>query len=592
MKWSLFLLFLVLATPCYALINEIMYNPLGIDNNKEFIEFFSNEITNLTGYILKDSGYEDNLTLLHYHDCPYSLIVEEGFNYSGIAASIYSAGLTIGNNLGNEWDLIILEDNSGNLVDAISYYDSWGADGNGHSLCKIQASNEYFTECDPTPGAPNYEMQIDYSSLKITEFLPDPEGYDNAPMPDGEWVELYNSGNEPIDIKGLILNDNYGNGLNISDVNVADSTIINPHEYLIVYKNGNGKLTLNNDGPEKVILSSGNIVIDIIDYSDSVEGNSYAYLEGIGWQNTKPTPGEENIKYYIQDSSVKIERIYDLGSDNKAKFGQTIRVKVNIYKGDTTKQSVKLWIKDDEKISKETKTNLYTKYTNYTLALPVQIKPNCNGEFEDGKYYVELSGLDDFDKKTIYVEGNLKDVCDETNSGIAKFEYNFLSYPATIYSGKEFITQIEIKSDNHPHELSVWSYVYRGSKCYSGEREENKQRISLPAKSSVVIDLKNTVPDAKSGDYKLKVKIKKDEQKTLKELTGEISVGVYSSEAVSVQSMDCSETKCPAVMRNTDLTGLSVLIYESPQAKAEKLVVYLMLGLLALTTIFLTFKKY
>src|SRR3989339_4275 len=42
-------------------------------------------------------------------------------------------------------------------------------------------------------------------------------------------------------------------------------------------------------------------------------------------------------------SSVVIGNIYDLGQDDIAKFGQTIRIKLNIYKGDTTKEVVTAW---------------------------------------------------------------------------------------------------------------------------------------------------------------------------------------------------------------------------------------------------------
>jgi hypothetical protein len=41
----------------------------------------------------------------------------------------------------------------------------------------------------------------------INEFIPDPEGDDDAPMPDGEWVELYNKGGTDINVSGCVLYD-------------------------------------------------------------------------------------------------------------------------------------------------------------------------------------------------------------------------------------------------------------------------------------------------------------------------------------------------------------------------------------------------
>ena len=91
--WLLILSNAVLAD---ILINEIMYNPAGNDNNKEFIEIYSDNYTNLTDYIISDASSNDSLVELYYFDSNYSLIVEDGFNYSNINASIYSAGATIG----------------------------------------------------------------------------------------------------------------------------------------------------------------------------------------------------------------------------------------------------------------------------------------------------------------------------------------------------------------------------------------------------------------------------------------------------------------------------------------------------------------
>ena len=65
------------------------------------------------------------LELLLYHNATYSLIVEKDFDYSGINASIYSAGATIGDNLNNDEDVIILRQKEGNIPDVVSYGCEW-----------------------------------------------------------------------------------------------------------------------------------------------------------------------------------------------------------------------------------------------------------------------------------------------------------------------------------------------------------------------------------------------------------------------------------------------------------------------------------
>lgn len=583
-RWLVFGIFPLIAANCaFALIfNEVMYNPAGDDNNKEFIEIYNENYTNLSSFIIADAASNDTLKEIKYFDSGYLLITEEGFNHSMVNASVYSAGATIGNNLGNNGDNLTLFYPNGTSADFIAYLSSQGADGNGYTLERINPNEAAWGISlikNGTPGLQNSIYgtgEIDYTKIKITEFIPDPRGNDSAPMPDGEWIELHSNLNFPAELKWMFFKDSANHKLYVIDTTVRESTVIPANGYLVVYTNGYSGF-LNNDEAETLYFydKEGNMLQNIT-YFGSKEGNSYAYLEGFGWQNTMPTPFEQNVySSEHNESYVRIEDIYDLGSDKKAQFGQTIRVKVDIYKGDTTKTAVSLWAENGEKISKDTKVNIYTKYTDYILTLPVQIKPNCNNEFDDGKYYVHIEGFGYNDKKEIQVEGNLKGVCDMTMVKLAesnqKFEYSLLSYPLTVYPGKEFTVNVEVKSDDKEHELEIWSYVYKGSISYSGEKEMNKQMISISEGSSAVIDIKNTVVDAKPGDYKLKVKIKKDNQKTLKELTADIKVDEYPSEDI------LAEEKIPSarpLFNYGKPFAISTIIFESSQRKSEKLAPY------------------
>ena len=112
-----------------TVINEVMYNPEGSDNNKEFIEIYSDEIYDFSNYVIEDSSSNDILKLVKSSNSSYSLIVEDGFDYSNIDASIYTVGATIGNDLNNDNDIIILRNNESKIIDLFSYFEDFGGDG-------------------------------------------------------------------------------------------------------------------------------------------------------------------------------------------------------------------------------------------------------------------------------------------------------------------------------------------------------------------------------------------------------------------------------------------------------------------------------
>lgn len=88
-------------------ISEIFFDAEGNDNNQEYIE-----ITNYTTVThIADLSSNDTLTLLKETNSSYALIVEEGFNYTLLNCTIYGAGPTIGNNLNNDADTVLIYNN-------------------------------------------------------------------------------------------------------------------------------------------------------------------------------------------------------------------------------------------------------------------------------------------------------------------------------------------------------------------------------------------------------------------------------------------------------------------------------------------------
>jgi len=451
--------------------------------------------------------------------------------------------------------------------------------------------------------SPVTSANVSYSPISINEFMPDPEGGDDASMPDGEWIELYNSGDEEIDVKGIILEDNNHHKLIISDTNTLSGTIIQPNDCLVVYTNGKSGF-LNNDGLETIMLYHDQYLIDEVSYSYSKEALSWSRTSN-GWAITTPTPENKNIGNLPENQSffhiIKIEN-----SGETAEFGQLLKVKVNIYKGDTSKNSIKLYAHNDDgdKISKQTKANILTKYVNFSLTLPVQLKPNCDKEFDDGAYKLSIgwtSQSEIIDSFSFDVKGVDDDFCkiDKKTTRKGSLTYRLLEHPRNIISGREFEIKLDISNnDNLVKSLDVWSYVYRGRKSYSGSRESNRKHITIKEQGSKIIELRN-IADAPAGDYKLKVVVKEDD-KTKKELTEDIMI--IREETTSEELMiapvlygDVSESssrEASSEIEKVVLTGNDLnVIYESSSHKQKKIIAPLIISVLVLMLAYMFFKK-
>lgn len=580
------------------IINEIMYNPEGDDNNKEFIELYSDEPINLSNFIIADSDSNDTLTLLQYYDSDYHLITEEGFNFSGIEATIYSAGPTIGNNLNKEDSIFLYYNNT--LMDSVSYTDICES---GHSLEYFNGNFYCSFYLGGTPGKPNSQKTQDYSNIIINEFLPDPKGDDNAPMPEGEFIELYNNGDNETDLAGLYFQDSAGHKLYITDTTTIDGTIIESENYLAVYTNEFSGF-LNNQGFEEIKLYDpyGNL-IDKVTYADSEESLSWALVSNI-WRYRQPSPNEKNPKDEVEmESSFKILGIEDLGDDNESEFGDIIKVNFYVYKGNTSKSSIKLYVENDEdRISKITKASLQNKYTNNTLTLPVFIYPNCNEKYEDGDYYAKIGWTSlskEEDSFRIKLKGINEDNCDkmyvEKKPRAGTLDQNLLEAPGAIESNKQFTVKVELtNNDGSDHMVDLYSYVYRGSKSYSGERDSNKKSILVKTGETKEAELESIVNGAEPGDYSLKIKVKRDDQKTEKEITQPIKV---LEKGINQENIGQKEEKIELKeTQGKDYTLLEStkqpeIIYESTSERAKKLIPQLFIALLVIYSAVLTWKR-
>lgn len=161
------------------------------------------------------------------------------------------------------------------------------------------------TNQNPSPVA---LAPVSPRTFSITEVLPDPKGPD---LP-GEFIEIFNYGEETVDLAGYKLADasksNY----------IFPSIKLEPGKYLAVKRIDSG-IALNNTGGEIVNLSAPDgVIISTLQWKENaIEDQAYALIDK-EWQWTKqPMPGQANV--YLDPNQAPIAKIKDIETDWRVK---------------------------------------------------------------------------------------------------------------------------------------------------------------------------------------------------------------------------------------------------------------------------------
>lgn len=121
----------------------------------------------------------------------------------------------------------------------------------------------------------------------LSEILPNPAGADK----DGEWIELFNSGEARVNLRGWIL----GSSAKTSGKQYIFSgdNFIDAKSFLVVKRSESG-LVLTNESGGVSLAHSPDKILSEVSYGAGKEGKSYAFIDNF-WQWTDaPTPGKEN----------------------------------------------------------------------------------------------------------------------------------------------------------------------------------------------------------------------------------------------------------------------------------------------------------
>jgi len=150
----------------------------------------------------------------------------------------------------------------------------------------------------PSPSSSNSSLGIGTtgSAVVLNEILPNTED-DNAPKPDGEWIELYNKSDSTLSVAGWHLTDTADTHLVLitGDKTNTGGTDISDHGFLVVYI-GPTSINLNDSGDTISLYDDADNLIDSHTYGDTPEGKSIARIpDGEStWYDPIPTPGKPN----------------------------------------------------------------------------------------------------------------------------------------------------------------------------------------------------------------------------------------------------------------------------------------------------------
>ncbi len=582
------LIIVLLSKAAFAdiVINEIMADPIADETLNEWVELYNEDSddVDVKGWVIGD---DKDLDLIEgglfngegtiIPGFGYAIITDEAtrvynnFNVSQDAIRLYVDDAAIGNSLSNTGDTVFLYDGNNTLVDKVSYNKT------KEDLSWALINGSFFIS-ESSPGYANdVNLALDEEGCDFQiEFILAADIFENSSSFEFQ-IRVSKIKGEKTNFTGrAFIRDLFG-------------TLIKEYKpwtnESITRQRTSAKYTPNLEEGKSYELNA-NVTMQCEDTNP--DNNIHTRLITI---KGDPLPLE---------SSLSIESIQDLGSDKKAKFGQTIRVKVNVYKGDTTKNSIALWIEDKKgnRLSKQSKINIPEKYTNSILTVPIQIKPNCDGKFKDGGHTIIISGLDAENEKEIKIEDVDSSLCktikteEKKKASSGNLVYELIEAPGEISVGRKFDVVLRMDNNNENDiDIKVWSYVYRGSKSYSGEREENKKEFVLKGMSSDVVELSNIVPEAEPGDYKLKVWINKDNQKTNKGITNDIKI---INEKIELERALLPDDIIGNPVENK-ITAFVVkegeFTYKSTSEKARDLVFWFLFFLFAFLTLILVWRR-
>ncbi len=286
-------------------LGELTTDPTFKSSDFEFIEVlnFSQKTLNLSGLTItgevRFSFLENDNKNLNPGERVLLVRNPKAF------AARYGAGAPIGGvysgKLSNSGGRLEIVDQSGKLILELNYQDDWipATDGRGFSLVAKKLTpqgemdgTEYWgasLNIHGSPGIPGNHLETNYSVV-INEALT------HTDLPTKDTVELFNEGDEPVDLSGWFLTDNRNNP---GKFRIPVGTLIKPHEFVLFdeddfmsHPDSSQAFSLSSLG-EEIYLFSANSTGSLTGYMHGFEFG--AAENGVSFGRWVTSDGEEHF---------------------------------------------------------------------------------------------------------------------------------------------------------------------------------------------------------------------------------------------------------------------------------------------------------
>lgn len=514
------LLFLVPAALAQPLINEVY------PKSPEWLEVWNigNDTLNLSQWNISDNSTQnpDTITCAAIVNCSpttnvtYFLILGNATNITAITNEsvvyYYVDDTAIGNGLTDSGD-------------ALSFYNASYSTNMSYNSSVVGQSwalvNDSWADCSyPTPGFANNCTTGGNESNASSQNVVLSTNLDATVIVDTNYTGIFN-----ISIEGKTNCSSTDNVTVEYNITTNGSLVMNENETVSIGCIGSaGGWSPNATGEYELCGTILNTTANNSNVSDDSVCANVTVIE-----NT-------------DDSWINITSV-NQGSDDTSKWGESIDVWIEAYRGDTAQYAVTAYVRytsSTTKVSEDSVMHILSKYIKYKFKIPIRLKPNCKEDYPDGHYMLVVSGLGENKTSSVRIDGISSSFCQTITSEASSSgggggcpitttnatastgentDFYFVSAPDEVVAGEAFDVTVHIQNAaGGASTYAVYSYVFDGNVLLSEGQangtwqkgwDANARSVIIEAGSDENVTLVNRVKaNVTPGTYKLRFRVR------------------------------------------------------------------------------------